>query len=148
MTSVIKRYIITAPKMFPFELVQNILIFEGEHELVKGEVVRRVRKIAKDDNRFTIIGRLEMPFSYSLYNKEWCIYVKLLFKMDHDGDLYYHLQNNISNDGRIEKYVDILWEYRRSYDSVRIESHKIINDEPVLCVKPSGREDYTEYQYY
>ena len=146
--TMIFKYKLNAPKTFPFELVQNILTYEGEHELVNGEIVRRVRKLTSIDKRFSSLYRIETPFCYSLYDKDWCVYVKLLFKIDQDGDLYYHLQNNISSDGKIEKNIDILWEYRRSYDSFRLESHMIVNDSPVVCIKPSGREEYNDYQYY
>ena len=152
MTGIIMKYNVTAPSSFPFELVNNILSYEGEHELVKGEIIRRVRKIPSCDNRFNTIVRIPQCYGYHMKNSErneYVIGITLPIGEEIDGDLYYHLEKIIDNleygENTTILNVDVSWDYRRSYDVIIMEHHKIFNNDVVRCIKPSTRN---EYEYY
>jgi hypothetical protein len=144
---------INAPKMFPFELVDNILSYEGEHELVNGDVIRRVRKIHRSDSRFNIIEQIKPWYGYCVKNSErneYVISISLPIGAESDGYVYYDLEKIIDN-FEYEKNITILnvkvsWEYRRAYDVMKIEHHKIIDNNDVICIRPSTRDEY-EYYY-
>jgi len=139
--------------MFPFELVDNILSYEGEHELAKGEIIRRVRKIPDSDYRFNTIEQIQPWYGYHIYNSEQnehVISVSLHIGKDDDGDVYYNLRKiiNIDKCGVVNTFlnVNVQWEYRRTYDIIQIEHNRIINNDEVVCIKPSTRDEY-EYYY-
>jgi hypothetical protein len=142
-----------APRYFPLELVNDILSYGGEHEIVNGQVIRRVRKIPDSDYRFNTIEQIQPWYGYHIYNSEQnehVISVSLHIGEDDNGDVYYNLRKTIN----IDKYglentflnVNVQWEYRRAYDIIQIEQNRIINNNEIVCVKQSTRDEY-EYYY-
>jgi hypothetical protein len=152
--SAIIRYNMKASRTLPLELVNNILSYGGEHEIVKGEVVRRVRKIPSNDNRFNTIEQIQPWYGYHILNSEvneYVISVSLHIGEEDDGNVYYNLRKIVKNDEYGVQWdtlldVNVDWEYRRVYDIIKIEQNRIINNNEVVCIKPSTRDEY-EYYY-
>lgn len=153
MNAIIK-YNVKAPKTFPFELIDNVLSYEGEHEIVKGEVIRRVRKIPRNDERLNMVEQIQPWYGYHILNSEvneYVISVSLHIGEEDDGDVYYNLRKIVKNDEYGLQWetlldVNVDWEYRRVYDIIKIEQNRIINNDEVMCIKPSTRDEY-EYYY-
>jgi hypothetical protein len=146
-------YQVKAPTVFPCELINKVLSYEGEHEMLNGELVRRVRKLSKDDERFNIVQKIQPWYGYHILNSEvneYVISVSLCIGEEDDGDLYYNLRKIIKNDEYGLQWnthldVNVDWEYRRVYDIIKIEQNRIINNDEVMCIKPSTRDDYYYY---
>ena len=131
---------VTTPNVLPLELLTKVLSYEGEHEIVNGELIRKVRKIAKDDRRFNIVEQIQrsyLDFEWGSYDDKcnaYVLHVGLYIKKEGDNKTLYDLRKKIEIDKNGVRNIvfDIYllmegcgWDG----DDETIEMHTILNDQ-------------------